>query len=155
MVKRVLVLIVFVLIFNTLFLSCLKKDDVDKKKFEKKLELGWVIINSSRFEVEIASTQEEQSRGLMFRKNMDYNKGMFFVNKSDKMRSFWMKNTYLPLSIAFINSKGLIVSISDMKPLDINSTSSIYPAKYVLEVNKGAFAKMGIVKGMKVEWAYY
>ena len=98
--------------------------------------------------IEIADTQEKRGRGLMFRKKLMKNNGMLFVFNRELRLNFWMKNTYIPLSIAYINRQGIINEIYHMKPLD---TSITYPsrflAKYALEVNKGWFKKNNIFKG--------
>ena len=72
---------------------------------------------------------------------------MLFVYEDVQERAFWMKNTFIPLSIAYINEKGAIVHIADMKPLSTQSVPSLLPAKYALEVNKGWFARHNVKKG--------
>ena len=74
-----------------------------------------------------------------------------FVYPETKVRGFWMKDTRIPLSIAFADADGVIVRIADMKPFDETRTSSLYPAKYALEMEKGWFAKKGIAKGATIE----
>jgi uncharacterized membrane protein (UPF0127 family) len=104
-----------------------------------------------RFKVELAVTPEEQSRGLMFRKDLASDAGMLFVNKSDELRSFWMKNTYIPLDILFINSSNEVKHIHyGAKPLDETSIHSQYPVQYVLEVNAGKARKCNIRQGTKM-----
>lgn len=104
-----------------------------------------------RFKVELAVTPEEQSRGLMFRKDLGSDSGMLFVNSRDEMRFFWMKNTYLPLDILFINSRNEVKHIHyGAKPLDETSISSQYPVQYVLEVNAGRAKKCNIRQGTKM-----
>jgi uncharacterized membrane protein (UPF0127 family) len=104
-----------------------------------------------RFKVELAVTPEEQSRGLMFRKNLASDGGMLFVNKGDELRSFWMKNTYIPLDILFINSSNEVKHIQyGAKPLDETSIHSQYPVQYVLEVNAGKARKCNIRQGTKM-----
>lgn len=100
---------------------------------------------------EIADTDTLRSRGLMFRKGLDKNRGMIFMYSSEEYLTFWMKNTYIPLSIAYISGEGVIHEIYDMKPLD---TSIVYPsrlpARYALEVNRGWFREHGITQGCRV-----
>ncbi|MBN1534921.1 MAG: DUF192 domain-containing protein [Spirochaetes bacterium] len=87
----------------------------------------------------------------MFRKGLDKNRGMIFMYSSEEYLTFWMKNTYIPLSIAYISGEGVIHEIYDMKPLD---TSIVYPsrlpARYALEVNRGWFREHGITQGCRV-----
>ena len=97
--------------------------------------------------VEIADTPAERETGLMGRSALAADSGMLFVFDQDQPLSFWMKDTLIPLSIAFINSKGIIVDIQDMQPLDETPHHSVAPAKYALEVNQGFFAAQGIQVG--------
>ena len=102
-------------------------------------------------QVEIADDTAEQRRGLMERTELAENAGMLFVFDREEPRSFWMRNTLIPLSIAYIASDGRIVDIQDMQPLDETSHPSAEPAQYALEVNQGFFAGRGIVVGNVVE----
>ena len=102
-------------------------------------------------EVEIADDKAEQRRGLMERTELAENAGMLFVFDREEPRSFWMRNTLIPLSIAYIASDGRIVDIQDMQPLDETSHPSAEPAQYALEVNQGFFAERGIEVGNVVE----
>ena len=97
--------------------------------------------------VEIADTPAEQEYGLMGRTALAADAGMLFVFDQDQPLSFWMKDTLIPLSIAFINSEGTIVDMQDMQPLDETPHDSAAPAKYALEVNQGFFAANGIQVG--------
>lgn len=107
------------------------------------------------FKVELAVTQEEQSRGLMFRKEMPSGSGMLFVNNNDEMRSFWMKNTYIPLDILFINSRHEVKHVHySAKPLDETPIGSRHPAQYILEINAGRAKKCNITPGTKVEFHF-
>jgi uncharacterized protein len=105
----------------------------------------------SEVEVEIADDQAEQRRGLMERTELAEDAGMLFVFDREEPRSFWMRNTLIPLSIAYIASDGRIVDIQDMQPLDETSHPSAAPAQYALEVNQGFFAERGIEVGNEVE----
>lgn len=101
--------------------------------------------------VEIADTYQKRQHGLMFRRSLDKNSGMLFMFPYSRHRSFWMKNTYLPLSIAYINEKGIIIRILQMKPLDTSVTyDSKGPARYALEMNQGWFKKNRIKRGCRV-----
>lgn len=119
--------------------------------FGESLEKIEITINQETIIVEIADEPHERGKGLMFRKEMATNEGMLFVYEKEEKRSFWMKNTYIPLSIAYLDKSGKIVHIADMKPHDETSTSSIYPAQYALEMNVGWFEKHQVKVGMKVD----
>ena len=119
----------------------------------KRCRLAFINSTNQRIplDAELALTHEEKGRGLMFRSRMDENSGMLFVFDREQMMDFWIKNTYIPLSIAYIDSEGIIREIYDMKPLDISiSYPSKYPARYALEVNRGWFSRKGIRKGSRL-----
>jgi len=99
---------------------------------------------------EIAQTQEERNNGLMFRKKLPDGEGMLFVFETDHVMSFWMKNTYIPLSIAFITHDGRIIDIKDMYPRDTSSVTSSRSARYALEAPQGWFSRSGVRTGDKV-----
>jgi hypothetical protein len=99
---------------------------------------------------ELAVTVDQRARGLMHRESMAHDDGMLFIYPDSRPRSFWMKDTKLPLSIAFIAPDGKIVRIADMQPLRTSSTKSLYPAKYALEMNQGWFAEKGVAEGAMV-----
>jgi len=102
--------------------------------------------------VELALDESERQRGLMYRKSLEKNTGMLFVFSREQYLNFWMKNTYVPLSIAYIDSGGTIGDIQDMAPLDTSVTyPSKSPARYALEVNRGWFAANGIAPGCRIE----
>ncbi|MCO4772957.1 MAG: DUF192 domain-containing protein [Deltaproteobacteria bacterium] len=119
-------------------------------KSESGLPVITVDVGGKRVRAEIASTDAQRARGLMYRRSMGKNDGMLFVYPTPEPLSFWMKNTYLPLSIAYIDTRGAIVHIEDMKPLTTNSHPSPKPVPYALEMNKGWFEKNGIDVGAKV-----
>ena len=121
-------------------------------------ELRTVTIGASSGEkvevrVEIADSDSERARGLMHRTALAENRGMLFVFRSEERLSFWMKDTLIPLSIAFMDSEGRIVDIQDMKPLDDDPPSyvSARPARYALEVNQGFFEERGVEVGDRAE----
>jgi uncharacterized membrane protein (UPF0127 family) len=97
--------------------------------------------------VEVARTDSERAQGLMFRKKLEDGKGMLFVFENEERLSFWMKNTYIPLSVAFISAGGRITEIRDMEPLDLSSVHSTFAVRYALEVPKGWFSRAGIAAG--------
>lgn len=107
-----------------------------------------LTIDTTTVWVEIAQDNLTRTKGLMFRNDMPEDQGMLFIFEVPQILSFWMKNTYLPLDIAFIDPKGVITDIHQMAPLDTvpRYTSSV-PALYALEVNQGFFAKKGIRVG--------
>jgi uncharacterized membrane protein (UPF0127 family) len=98
----------------------------------------------------VAQSPNELQTGLMYRKEMATNEGMLFVFPFDSTQCFWMKNTLLPLSAAFITLDGTVVNIADMKPQSETSHCSTKPVRYVLEMNQGWFAKRGIKAGDKL-----
>ncbi len=106
-----------------------------------------VYIKGKEIRVEVAKTGENRARGLMERKSLGKNEGMLFIFDEEGYHGFWMKNTYLPLSIAFMTKDGKIVSITDMKPLDLSTHNPPQPILYALEMNKGWFAANGIKAG--------
>lgn len=110
-------------------------------------------IGTHRLTVELAATPEQRTQGLMFRESLADDTGMLFVFPFDQGLSFWMRNTTIPLSIAFIDSERRIINIADMQPLDEQSVPSERPARYALEVNQGWFGARGIRAGDLVEFA--
>jgi len=101
-------------------------------------------------QAEVAQSPDERSTGLMFRKEMGTNEGMLFAFEQPAQQCFWMKNTLLPLSIAFIADDGSIVNIDHMKPQTLESHCSVKPVRFVLEMNEGWFDKRGIKPGAKL-----
>ncbi len=106
-----------------------------------------VYIKGREIRVEVAKREEDRARGLMERKSLGKNEGMLFIFDEEGYHGFWMKNTLLPLSIAFMTKEGKIVSIADMKPLDLSVHNPPQPILYALEMNKGWFAANGIKAG--------
>ena len=102
-------------------------------------------------QVEIADTDDERQTGLMGRTALAADAGMLFVFGQEQPLSFWMKNTLIPLSIAYIDDRGTIVDIQDMEPLDETSHPSAAPARYALEVNQGFFEEHGIRVGDRLK----
>ncbi|TFZ00812.1 DUF192 domain-containing protein [Ramlibacter henchirensis] len=103
-----------------------------------------------KIEAQIARTPSQTATGLMWRKQMPQHEGMLFVFPQAFPQCFWMKNTLLPLSAAFIEDDGTIVNIADMQAQSLESHCSLKPVRYVLEMNQGWFAKRGIKPGMKL-----
>ncbi len=100
---------------------------------------------------EVAQSPDERAIGLMFRPTMPDNAGMLFVFEQPATQCFWMKNTLLPLSAAFVAGDGSIVNVEDMKPQTLDSHCSKQPVRFVLEMNQGWFAKRGIKPGFKLQ----
>ena len=103
-----------------------------------------------QIDTQVAVTPEQRSIGLMHRTSMPQHEGMLFVFDAPTQQCFWMKNTLLPLSIAFVADDGMIVNIDEMKPQTLDSHCSEKPVRYVLEMNQGWFAKKGIKAGFKL-----
>lgn len=110
-----------------------------------KLSAGMHLIDT-----QVAGTPEQRSIGLMYRKEMPQHEGMLFVFEQASVQCFWMKNTLLPLTAAFVSDDGTIVNLADMKPQTTNSHCSKQPVRYVLEMNQGWFGKKGIKEGAKL-----
>ena len=104
-----------------------------------------------RIDAQISATPEQRQTGLMFRKEMPQHEGMIFVFDQPAKQCFWMKNTLIPLSAAFVSDDGTIVNIEEMKPLALDTHCSALPVRYVLEMNKGWFSKKGIRAGSKLQ----
>jgi uncharacterized membrane protein (UPF0127 family) len=103
--------------------------------------------------IELAFTSDQRERGLMFRSQMAANTGMLFVFPNDQNLSFWMRNTQLPLSIAFIDANQRILNIEEMQALDDKTFhQSRGPARYALELNQGWFVQYGVKAGDPVEF---
>src|SRR5262245_15821530 len=99
---------------------------------------------------EVADSDGTRAQGLMFRESMPVNAGMVFVFDQSAVHCMWMKNTLIPLSVAFIDEAGAILNIADMQPKTEQSHCAAKPARYALEMNKGWFAHRGIKAGTKL-----
>lgn len=111
-----------------------------------KLNAGIHVI-----EAEVAGTMGARSQGLMQRKSMAQGAGMLFLFDESGTHCMWMKNTLIPLSVAFIGERGEIVNIADMQPLDETTHCALRPVRFVLEMNQGWFKKRGIAPGAAVQ----
>ena len=103
-----------------------------------------------RIDAQVAQTPEQRQTGLMYRKEMPQAEGMLFVFDQAGVQCFWMKNTLLPLTAAFVADDGRIVNLVDMKPQTTDSHCSEEPVRYVLEMNQGWFARKNIQKGFRL-----
>lgn len=103
----------------------------------------------------VAQNPEQRAFGLMYRREMGVSEGMLFVFEAPSTQCFWMKNTLLPLSIAFIADDGTVVNIEDMKPQSLASHCSTAPVRFVLEMHQGWFSKRGVKAGFKLSGAMF
>ena len=103
-----------------------------------------------RIHAQVAQSPREKEIGLMFRKEMPANEGMLFVFERPSTQCFWMKNTLLPLTAAFVADDGTIVNLADMQPMTETSHCSKKPVRYVLEMNQGWFKQKGIAEGTQL-----
>jgi uncharacterized membrane protein (UPF0127 family) len=111
-----------------------------------KLNAGMHVLD-----VQLAQTPEQRQIGLMWRKDMPQHEGMLFVFEQAAPQCFWMRNTLIPLSAAFVADDGTIVNIADMKPQSDDSHCSEKPVRFVLEMNVGWFAKRQIKAGYQLQ----
>jgi len=125
-----IILIISIVAFPTLAKKMIAGQENSKKT---------LAIRDKKVFIEVADTEEKRAAGLMFREKLEKNDGMLFVFDTPKKTSFWMYNTVIPLSIAFIDEKGIIMQIEEMKPKDLTPVYSKYDILYALEVNKGWF----------------
>jgi len=108
-------------------------------------------VNGHKLTAEVANSDATRTQGLMHRRILPENRGMLFVFDSPAFHAMWMMNTYIPLSVAFIDERGVIINIEDMKPHTQDTHPAAKPAKYALEMNHGWFGKRGIKPGAKIE----
>ena len=103
-----------------------------------------------RIDAEVAADQQNRMQGLMNRRSMATNQGMLFVFTQADRHCMWMRNTLLPLSVAFLDERGQILNIEDMKPQTENNHCAASPARFALEMNQGWFASKGIKAGQRI-----
>jgi uncharacterized membrane protein (UPF0127 family) len=119
------------------------------------LDIQELVIETARGKVsvkaEIARTPAQREQGLMHRKELKDGHGMLFVFERDQVLSFWMKNTLIPLSIAYIAHDGRIIEIHDMEPGNLTPVQSSRSARYALEVPQGWFGRAGVVPGDRLD----
>jgi uncharacterized protein len=113
-----------------------------------KLTAGMHLIDA-----QLAKTPEQREIGLMYREKMPAQEGMLFEFEEPGVQCFWMKNTLLPLTAAFVADDGRIVNLADMKPQTTDSHCSKEPVRYVLEMNQGWFTKRGVAAGSRLSGA--
>ena len=103
-----------------------------------------------QLEAYVARSDEERALGLMHRRHLPENEGMLFMCDECAEQRFWMKDTPLPLSVAFLDEDGTILKIADLEPHDLEGESSEQPVRFILEVNQGWFAERGIAAGERI-----
>jgi uncharacterized membrane protein (UPF0127 family) len=138
------------LLLSGLACSALSQDMPQTNLPRIKLQAGMHQIDT-----QVAQTPDQRSMGLMFRKDMPQHEGMLFVFEQPTKQCFWMKNTFLPLTAAFVADDGTIVNLVDMKPQTTDSHCSEKPVRFVLEMNQGWFAKKGLKAGSRVSGAAF
>ena len=111
------------------------------------LSVASILVGHQRVTVEVAATPSARRRGLMHRESLPDDRGMLFIFPEEKLLTFWMKDTRIPLSIAFAREDGTIVRIADLEPRSERPVSSRSPARYALEMNRGWFARHGVLEG--------
>jgi uncharacterized membrane protein (UPF0127 family) len=119
------------------------------------LERTVLTAGMNRLDVQLAQTPPQHQIGLMWRKDMPQHEGMLFVFAHASTQCFWMRNTLIPLTAAFLEDDGTIVNMADMKPQSDDSHCSTKPVRYVLEMNQGWFAKRQIRPGFKLGGAFF
>lgn len=137
-----------ILILGAILFAALAHAEVEPPKLPK-ITLG--VGNVHKVIVEVASIPSDRAQGLMFRKKIDDNEGMLFVYPQPHVTGMWMKNTLVPLSVAFINEKGVIINIEEMKPETLDAHMAKAPAKYSLEMKSGWFKKRKLGPGTKIK----
>ena len=105
---------------------------------------------SATLTVEMAITDDETEQGLMFRQSLSEDRGMLFVFESDQDHGFWMKNTLIALTIAYLDTKGYVFDLHDAKPYDERNIIPSQPYRYALEVNQGWFERHGLGIGARM-----
>jgi uncharacterized protein len=120
---------------------------------EPQMNLPRVQLSAGMFQIDaqVAQSSEQHSTGLMFRREMPQHEGMLFVFEQPTVQCFWMMNTLLPLTAAFVADDGTVVNLADMKPQTTDSHCSEKPVRFVLEMNQGWFAKKGIKAGFRLK----
>ena len=108
-------------------------------------------IGKHALTAEVAANDPDRMQGLMHRRMLPENRGMLFVFPNIAQHGMWMMNTYIPLSVAFIDDKGVIINIEDMQPHTRDAHNAKQPVRYALEMNLGWFRKRGIGPGAKLE----
>lgn len=143
--QRDLMVVLFVFIMGFFFSVSSAFAQMNPTLPIKKLSAGMHVIQA-----EIAATPESRTIGLMNRKSLAPNHGMLFVFDQANVQCFWMRNTLIPLSIAYLDTDGTIVNIADMTPQSDQSHCSNRPVRFALEMDQGWFAARGLTPGKKI-----
>lgn len=138
-------LILLLLLPAAVLVSCGAEESSPSGLPTAEIRLGGASIT-----VEVAATPESRREGLMNRKELARDRGMLFVFPDSDYRSFWMKNTSIPLSLAYIREDGAITGIHELEPFSLESVDSRAVVKYALEVNRGTFERLGVGAGDRV-----
>lgn len=117
---------------------------------EAKLRTTTIKVGNHALRVEVVATDAQRQKGLMFREKLARNDGMLFVFDEPAYHSMWMKNTLIPLSVAFVDAKGEILNVLDMEPHSLDTKMAAGPATFAIETNKGWFAERGLKAGDRV-----
>ncbi len=142
------ILYLFFVLLSLMLPGCAREEGPDRSEDVGKITIR---VNGIPVRVEFADSHEERRQGLMFRETLPADEGMLFVFEREQLLSFWMKDTPIPLSIAFISQDGEIVDIQDMEPLDERTFHrSPRPALYALEMNQGWFGRHEVEVGDRV-----
>ena len=112
---------------------------------------AWVIFGPDTVRAEIARTDQERQRGLMFRASVPDGTGMLFVFPRAELQGIWMKDTYVPLDVAFLDAQSRILNIEHLEPLDLTTKWSHGPVLFALEVRQGWFSEHGVRVGDRAE----
>ncbi len=141
----------------TLIAAVLLTTGTNADELDERFDSDVLVIEAAtaclRFDIYLAVTREQQMRGLMYVRELPLTTGMLFVYSREGRRSMWMRNTYIPLDIAFASSDGSIINIArDTVPLSEESISSARPATYVLELNAGVAEALSIEPGSRLLW---
>ncbi|MFH1824116.1 MAG: DUF192 domain-containing protein [Candidatus Firestonebacteria bacterium] len=139
---------IFLILFSILILLFPPIVRIVSSQEKEKINIS---INEHKLTVEIADTIAKRAIGLMFKSELKWDEGMLFVFSTSQYVSFWMKDTKISLSLAFIDEKGVITEILDLKPYDLSKRTSKTKIKYALEVNQGWFKKKKIKIGDTVK----
>ena len=139
-------ILLFFILFIAAFSACSGQEKFETQQLSIESRTGPVTILA-----EIARTDAQRTQGLMFRQELKDGHGMLFIFERDQILSFWMKNTFIPLSIAYISDDGRILEIYDMEPEDLSPVRSSRSARYALEVPQSWFDRAGIGIGDRLE----
>lgn len=136
--------------------GCTQEDsaDITNRTFPlSQLETGTITVGEVEIPVWVMDTAAKRNEGLMHVGDSDMpdNQGMLFVFSTEQVLGFWMRNTYIPLDIAYARTDGTIVTIEQMEPLNLSSVSSVFPARFALEMKAGALERLGIHVGDRMD----